>query len=345
MIALLILLSTAGSAPCAPVPGLLQSSRPASRPTSQPASRPTAEGAAETAPAHPLPPGVAATIDGVPLSMERYKDHLLRVYGNGELDQLIALVLLEREAQRVGVALPEDELDAGVEADLQVMQERLGGPQALAAAFEREGHTRVSYARALREGKRREMLADRICRSRREITPALLQEEFERRYGPGGLTTHVQHLWLTLQRGKLELESSGKQGDELAQENVYAYLVARAAKLAQRVADGEDFEALAREHSHDPSVAENGGYASGYEFTRLSRDLRDLLPEAPLGKLQGPVRTSNGVFLFRVLSRTQTDFEEVRAELLRGLREKPATWAEMRALEKRLYGSAEIVKF
>ncbi len=326
------------ASPAAPAAG--QESRPAS---SEPGGSPAEKTGPPPAP--PLPADVAATIDGVAIPMERYKEHLLRVHGNRELDQLIALVLLEREAARIGVTLTEEELDGGVAADLEVLEGRMGGPAGLAAALEGQGHTLESYARVLREGKRREMLADRICRAQRDLTPEKIQEEFERQFGPGGLTTNVQHLWLTLTRGKLELESSGKGGEQLSRENVYGYLMARGKEFAERVAAGEDFEALARAESHDPNVDRNGGYLTGYEFTRLSRDLRDLLPVAPLGELVGPVRTANGMFLFRVLSRTQTQFEDVEEQVRQDLRDKPATTLEMRALETKLYGDAVIRKF
>ncbi len=321
-----------------PSPAAAQASRPASRP---------APGPQETAgpsPQEALPAGVVAVVDGVPITEERYKDHLLRVHGDRELDQLIALVLLEREAGRIGVTLTEEELDAGVAADMEELEARMGGPAGLAAALEREGQDVRAYARALREGKRREMLADRICRAQREITPEQMREGFERRYGPGGLTTNVQHVWLTLQRGKLELEAAGKGGEDLSRENVYRHLEQRAAALAERIRAGEDFEEIARAESHDPTVESNGGYRSGYEFTRLSRDLRGVLPEAPLGDLVGPLRTANGVFLFRVLSRTTTRYEDVEEEIARALREEPARLVEMRALETRLYGAAEIRK-
>ena len=92
---------------------------------------------------------------------------------------------------------------------------------------------------------------------------------------------------------------------------------ARAAELLEQLQNGADFEALAREHSEDPSVANNGGRFDTIELERLDAGFRDGISDLEEG-VPGLVQSSYGWHVVDVEARIPAGtqpFEEVADEL------------------------------
>jgi len=102
---------------------------------------------------------------------------------------------------------------------------------------------------------------------------------------------------------------------------------ARAEELLARIRDGEDFAALAAEHSDDPGSAASGGDLGWIGRGSLDPAFEETLYSLELGEVAGPVRTDFGWHIIRfdeVREGEERTFEEVRDELLTELRNERA---------------------
>ena len=73
--------------------------------------------------------------------------------------------------------------------------------------------------------------------------------------------------------------------------------------LKSRIADGADFADLAREHSKCPS-GKQGGDLGTFGRGAMVPEFDQVVFSAPVGEVQGPVKTAFGFHLLEVTSRT-----------------------------------------
>jgi len=72
--------------------------------------------------------------------------------------------------------------------------------------------------------------------------------------------------------------------------------------LKQQIADGADFADLAKEHSSCPSGA-SGGALGTFGPGQMVKEFDDVVFSAPVGEVQGPVKTQFGYHLVEVTQR------------------------------------------
>jgi peptidyl-prolyl cis-trans isomerase C len=75
------------------------------------------------------------------------------------------------------------------------------------------------------------------------------------------------------------------------------------ADLKQQIADGADFGELAKVHSKCPSGAQ-GGALGTFGPGQMVKEFDDVVFSAPVGEVQGPVKTQFGFHLVEVTHRT-----------------------------------------
>jgi peptidyl-prolyl cis-trans isomerase C len=73
-------------------------------------------------------------------------------------------------------------------------------------------------------------------------------------------------------------------------------------ELKQRIVDGTDFAALAREYSNCPSGG-RGGDLGSFARGQMVPEFDSVVFSAPLNQVQGPVKTQFGYHLIEVMSR------------------------------------------
>lgn len=294
----------------------------------------------------PLPPGIAARVDDFEITLDEYKDHLLKLYGSGPLDDLIYARLLEREAERLAVVVSEEELDAEDESFWNSFRIRFrGDDEALRRELAGAGFTEASYRAKVRADTRRNLVEGRVCVKTRAITDEGLRARFDLLHGKDGVKVEVRHLLLTPARTKAELRLAGVPDHELVPERLEAEMGAKAEEALARLRAGEEFVAVAKAVSHDVSVHQNEGVIPGYNYERYGPDFAAAVRQAAVGAVAGPVRTRSGLHVLEVTARVETKLADVREELTRILREEPATWQERNALRARLTSEAAIRKF
>lgn len=75
------------------------------------------------------------------------------------------------------------------------------------------------------------------------------------------------------------------------------------ADLKKQIAEGADFAELAKEHSSCPSGAE-GGALGTFGPGQMVKEFDEVVFSAPVGEVQGPVKTQFGFHLVEVTHRT-----------------------------------------
>ena len=73
--------------------------------------------------------------------------------------------------------------------------------------------------------------------------------------------------------------------------------------LKQQIADGADFADLAKKHSQCPS-GKNGGALGEFGPGQMVPEFDKVVFSAPVGEVQGPVKTQFGYHLVEVTNRT-----------------------------------------
>jgi peptidyl-prolyl cis-trans isomerase C len=73
-------------------------------------------------------------------------------------------------------------------------------------------------------------------------------------------------------------------------------------ELKTKIANGEDFAALAREHSKCPS-GRDGGQLGSFGPGQMVKEFDQVVFSAPLNEVQGPVKTQFGYHLLEVTER------------------------------------------
>lgn len=114
---------------------------------------------------------------------------------------------------------------------------------------------------------------------------------------------------------------------------------ARAAEVAARIQDGEDFEIVAAEVSDDPGSKTKGGDLGFFRRGQMVKPVEEAAFSLDVGVLSEPVRSDFGFHVLRVEEHSQakfTPFEEVREVLAREVAAVDAGQAANRAVADEL---------
>lgn len=114
--------------------------------------------------------------------------------------------------------------------------------------------------------------------------------------------------------------------------------VDRADEVLERLARGEGFADLARELTIDVRTRDGGGDLGWFTREHLIDEVSSVAFEAPIGEVQGPIRTRFGFHVLEVLERRDAvPLDEVRAELAAQVRR-----SELDAVLTEIRGSLRI---
>jgi peptidyl-prolyl cis-trans isomerase D len=117
---------------------------------------------------------------------------------------------------------------------------------------------------------------------------------------------------------------------------------ARAEEAKKRIDGGQEFAKVAAELSDDASSKAKGGDMGFFGHNKNVKEFEDAAFAAPIGKVQGPVRSPLGYHVFQVLEKRPggvKPFEEVRAQIasqLAGESAKTAGEARIKEIADRL---------
>lgn len=234
--------------------------------------------------------------------------------------------VLEQLAAASGFVPQADTLNARVDEDIRLTIEinHKGNRDEWLAKVEAAGRTEASHRRELFLRERSSWMLERLMRLDREPQAPELRRLWERDFGPDGRRIHARWIKIELRLGEFP-EGADEEALRKLVEDARAEAATRAAAVAQRLNDGEDFAALARELSDDKLTSSRGGDpGSEFDLEKWLLNPDALLGEVKRGRVAGPVEFEGSLYLFEFLQVTQTPFESARASILKRARtERP----------------------
>jgi parvulin-like peptidyl-prolyl isomerase len=290
------------------------------------------------------PGAVAMTVNGRPVPRTLLARWLLHTRGEASWNQFAEEWLLLRQAEAKGVTVDEVELDARVREFFdRMVADSFDGDRALwRTRMESAGTDPEAWERRLRRRQRLVLLAEKLIRAQREITPEDVRRAFEQRFGTTGRRVQARVLLLEVPTPPMEDGIGKEQADALMQ----AALEARrqdAEALRTRALSGEDFVTLVRQYSQDPVSRERdglleGGFRPDGWSTTVSAEVMAL----PRGAISKVVQQGRFLAVFEVLAFEEVAFESVSAELERELEERRIEAIEIAAFRNELLKAASV---
>ena len=263
-----------------------------------------------------------ATVNGVPVPLERvesvYRMNRVMLEQRGRmmspaenqalreqsLETALADELLFQAAVAKGVTVTGAEIDAA----MKQIRQRAGNEDAYSKMLAQSGLTERDVLREVERNLRTEAFRKSLVAGR-----SVSDGEAKRYYDanvPKGIfnvpeRVHVQYI----------LVKAGEKDPE----SVRADARKRAEEAARRAGAGEDFAALARQYSQDPTAARGG------DIGRIPRGVRfpqfdEVVFAAKPGAVSAVFETPNGFNVVKVLEKRPAStqgFDEVKAELMR----------------------------
>ncbi len=194
---------------------------------------------------------------------------------------------------------------------------------------------------------RHELRVAALVRRNRKPDEAALRPLFEEKYGVDGVKVEVDHaLFSFLVTRRMLLERNPK-GGEPSPELLERKTRERLQSLLDRGADFDRVLAASDEPGvaealRDPKTRGKAGRIEGYNYQRYGTAFAAAVRRLRAGEVSGPVRSSHGWHLIRLVSRKRTRFEDVREELVKAYLEAPPDRAERLALREALFRRYEV---
>jgi peptidyl-prolyl cis-trans isomerase C len=235
-----------------------------------------------------------------------------------ELERTQIEVLIRRELNILGglgngMVLPDT---AAVRSRTEI-EGRLGTEQ-YEAALAKAGMSREDHTRALAETLLAKRAYEKFVQEPAGVSEEEIRTAFEKAPEHWRMpeSAHILHILLKVH--------------PLADEESKTRIRVEADGLMERLAAGEDFGSLAAEYSQD-MYRIKGGDLGWVHRGRLVEALENVVWEAEVGKVVGPIRSEEGFHLIKVLGRRSArpmEFSEVEPMLREQLEKKKLDAAE-----------------
>jgi parvulin-like peptidyl-prolyl isomerase len=265
-----------------------------------------------------------ATINGRPIRRQAFLEMLKEAHGLAVLQQMMALELARQETARRGVRVTTKDIDAEYRrrlarlypVDLSTSAElsRSQQEQALAVVLDREGVSRQEFMLKVERDAHVRRLAERDLK----IDEDTLRAEYAVLYGP-----KVQ-LRMILCRSLSDVEKARELLDE-----------------------GQDFAAIARERSNDPSAASTGGLTQPFSLDDASVPavLREAARHLKPAEVSSTIRVGDQYAIIRLereFAASEVEYSDVRDQVLQAYRRRVVPERMTRILGD-LIGKARVV--
>ncbi|MGE5445345.1 MAG: peptidylprolyl isomerase [Ignavibacteriales bacterium] len=205
------------------------------------------------------------------------------------LENIIEEKLLEQEAKKLGIQVTEKDVDAGIEgvkAKFNLTDEQM------VEVLKKQHLTPQTF----REQWRRQLLANKLIGTQVQGQIAVTEDEIKKYYEENN--------------GKLESTSEVRIAHILIpvaspdEEEQAQKLSLEVAKLAK---SGKNFGELAKKYSKDTSSAGKGGDLGYFKKGELAEALEKAVEAAPVGEIVGPVRSSDGYHIIKVIDKKKSE--------------------------------------
>ncbi|MBN1165464.1 MAG: peptidylprolyl isomerase [Candidatus Krumholzibacteriota bacterium] len=215
-------------------------------------------------------------------------------------DQLVADLLMKIHAEKVGIEISEDNLDADVERQIEERMRAAGSEETFRNELDRSGMTLQQLRSMWREQLKAQRLILGIFRqevsSDIKVTDGEMREYFQQHLEQFPLRPAT----VTLAQIMVPLEIS---------DQARAEALKKIAEVERRLRGGEDFAAVAKELSEGPSAKYGGslGYMKLEDFGTLA--FEEAVRNMSVGEISGPVLTEHG---YHIIKLEEIDRDQVR---------------------------------
>ncbi|MFN0058016.1 MAG: peptidylprolyl isomerase [Planctomycetota bacterium] len=282
------------------------------------------------------PDATVAIVGDTVITRAALKARILeRHYGRRALLGVIREELFVREAAALGVSVTSAELDAAVADELRPFLEGdAADRENFLAELGGKGMTLEDVQQSLRPELRNRLLIERVVLGNREVSELQVQSYYEQTF---------QQPRVRLRHIAFPFEQIGTPSAECIEATRTLALQVRA-----RIEAGEDFAALAREHSGMPDTAERGGELGWVSAQHLTDPkLAEAVFGLAVGTVSAPIQDGEyGFQLFEVMeAQPQRPLAEVREQLLDELKRMPPTPEEVTEIEQLLRDRCSVTVF
>lgn len=283
-------------------------------------------------------------IDDELIPVDRYGEWISKVMGPAEAYNYALIHLVDREAERLGVTISDEEVLDEVQDEIQVRIDNAfqGQRSGWIAELERVGRSEGEYLRARSVELRPWLLATRLTDIDREIPERKIVRDWELHYGAGGRRYELRMLLLRVVQ---PMPPKGTPAAErnLEREQRKQVRLNEAQALRKRALAGEDLGELARRYSDDRVTRENAGrLPQGFTHFGWPTEFIQALAKLNPGDLSEPLYAKGGWWLVEVMEIDTTPLESVRAELVADLERRGPESDEVAAVQQRLLKDVEI---
>jgi peptidyl-prolyl cis-trans isomerase SurA len=219
------------------------------------------------------------------------------------VEQMVDEELIVQAAAEAKLEVSGDEVKKAI--DEIKRQNRLTDAQ-LEQALVQQGTTMASYRGDIRRQILRLRAVSTLVRPRVQVSEEQIKTRYERMAGQSAVVTevHLRHILIALpeRSSTAQLEAARR----------------RAGELVARARAGEDFEALAKEASQDPTTSSSGGDLGWYKRGELPTEWEEIVFAMDPGETRGPVQGPRGLHVFQLAEHkreTVRPLEEIKDSL------------------------------
>lgn len=264
-----------------------------------------------------------AMINGQPLSRKKFVETLIRARGVEILRQMEFVELARQEAKKHNARITPQDVDAEFDKSLEEIARNAGLQgaaatrenklKALNTVLQQRGITMTEYMLAME----RNAYLRKCVEADFKPDEATLREEFARLYGERVEVRHIQ------------IGDNRKVND-----------------VVTLVRGGQDFAAVAKEHSENRETGERGGLMEPFTFDdeKVPATLREIAFSLKPGEISHPVLTGRWFHILKLERRIPAEnvrFEDVREQVAAGMRER-GVLKQMNVLATRLFKERQI---
>ena len=199
------------------------------------------------------------------------------------LNRLIDEIILRNEASNQGIVVADEELDFAVD---QLRRQFNYDDEKMKEELSKENVT----VEQLRDQWEIQMLSKRLVESEMKGKIAVTEDEileyYRANYGEVEYGSEVRIAHILIPRDEPSAYSKSKEVAELAK-------------------SGKNFEKLVREYSKDATSIESGGDLGYFNKGDLVYELESAIALTPAGEITGPVETSAGYHIVKVLEKKE----------------------------------------
>jgi len=230
-------------------------------------------------------------VNGEAIDLDQVKEQALRRHGPYVLEDMVLAIFLQKEAERLGVSVTEDETQE------KVRELRAGlGVRTDAGFYTYLRSRRITYA-AFEEGARNYVLMEKVLGDKAKVSDAEVARFYQLR------------------------QNAYRRSESVTYRVIAAPTEAQAQAALEELSRGRSFEEVAESMVSDPGLKTLAGKLQFYERGQrppAPPEFEAAVFSAPLNQVVGPVKLQESYLLIRVEKKTdphQFTLEEVREEI------------------------------